>query len=120
MPLGVRLEVVGLQGLAIEAHPAGVSHVHHQPEAGARQSVECLQQAVDGGQVGLPASLYQAVGKAEHRSLGSRLMDQRAMSLGPLGEGRLDTAMGLQFFGARQKLGHGRRLRGRPGSSLEP
>ncbi|MNN44319.1 hypothetical protein D3C81_1586040 [compost metagenome] len=81
--------------------------MHDQPQTGASQSIESLEQAVDAGQIGLAPGLHQLVSETEHRRLGGRRMLQRTTPRQPLGEGRLGERMGLQFFGAGQKLTHG-------------
>ncbi|MNQ47811.1 hypothetical protein D3C85_616680 [compost metagenome] len=104
---GAGLEILGQQLAAVEMYPAGVGHVHDQPQTGASQSIESLEQAVDAGQIGLAPGLHQLVSETEHRRLGGRRMLQRTTPRQPLGEGRLGERMGLQFFGAGQKLTHG-------------
>ncbi|MNM88896.1 hypothetical protein D3C81_1011190 [compost metagenome] len=106
MTLGPRLEVLGQQRSTIETHAAGIGHVRHQPQAGTGQAIKRLQQAIDACQIGLLAGLHQTMRQTEHRGLSGWPVLQRSAAPSPFGKGRLGEGMGVQFFGAGQKLGH--------------
>ena len=81
-----RLEVLGLQRLAIEPNALGIGHVHHQPEAGCGQRIQGAKQAVDARQVGLQAALHQLMGQTKDGGAGLQAMLNRSVTGLPAGK----------------------------------
>ncbi len=107
MPLGLPLEIVGLQWLAIQADAPGVGHVRDDAQGAGGQPVEGAEQMVDAGQVRLQPSLDQLMSGAEHGGAGLCAMLERTMALQPRGKRRLGRRMGKQLVLTGQNLTHG-------------
>ncbi len=102
MPLGVLLEILGSQRRTVQMHLARVGHVHHQPESGAGDPVDRLQQPVSTGQIRLMTCLYQLMGQPEHRRLGLQRVLERPETYTPGGELRFGLRVLIQLDKAGQ------------------
>ena len=105
--LGLCLEILGLQGLAVQADAPGVGHVHDDAQGAGGQPVEGAEQLVDAGQVRLQPGLDQLMSGAEHGGAGLCAMLERTMALQPRGKRRLGRRMGKQLVLTGQNLTHG-------------
>jgi len=102
MAFGIGLEVVGRQRRAVQVHLLRIGHVHHQPEAGAGNAIDRLQQSIDARQIRLMSCLYQLMGQTEHRRLGLQRVLERPEAATPGGELRFGLRVLIQLDEAGQ------------------
>ena len=86
MSLGMRLEITGGQFAALQPDLACIGHVRNQPHGSAGETIDRSQPAIRRGRVLHGAVLHQRLRQCMDARLGQRVVDDDAITCGPLGE----------------------------------